>query len=205
MKQRQRLIRVIQTALLAAIVFVVTYLIRIPLPFTAGGSLNLGDTPIYLAAYLLGGPAGAVAGALGSALSDLASGAVFYVAPTAVIKGAMGFVCGVLMNGGVATGGAATQRGGFGCAAKLGDPDAAVSSAGPAKRGDLRRFILASVLGGAIMVGGYALFEVFFFNGNQALAGVPFNCIQWAGGVVAASALFPAVRAVGRTLGQSSA
>jgi uncharacterized membrane protein len=150
---------------MAAIVFVVTYLIRIPLPFASGGYLNIGDTPIYLTAYLLGGPAGAVAGALGSAFSDLAAGYVFYAAPTAVIKGTMGFVCGRLM-----------------------------------KQGDWKRFVLASALGGAIMVGGYALFETFFFNANQALAAIPFNCIQWAGGVLAATALFPSARAVERIL-----
>jgi uncharacterized membrane protein len=150
---------------MAAIIFVVTYLIRIPMPFASGGYLNIGDTPLYIAAYLLGGPAGAVAGALGSAMSDLAAGYVIYVVPTAIIKGAMGFVCGMLM-----------------------------------KRGDLKRFVLASILGGAIMVGGYAIFEALFFNLNQAIATVPLNSVQWAGGVAAAAALFPAVKAADRAL-----
>jgi uncharacterized membrane protein len=189
MKQRRRLALITQTALMAAIVFVVTYLIRIPLPFASGGYLNIGDTPIYLAAYLLGGPAGAIAGGLGSALSDITAGYVFYAVPTAVIKGTMGFVCGVLMNGG----GPDRGRGG-------GIPGAGPADGGPVKRGGLKRFILASVLGGAIMVGGYALFEAFFFNVNQALAAIPFNCIQWAGGVLAATALFPAARVIEKTL-----
>jgi uncharacterized membrane protein len=68
------------------------------------------------------------------------------------------------------------------------------------KRGGLKRFVLASILGGAIMVVGYAVFEALFFNLNQALAFVPFNCMQWAAGVAAATALFPAVRAAGRAL-----
>jgi uncharacterized membrane protein len=160
-----RLLFVTRTALMAAIIFVVTYVTKIPLPFTSGGYLNIGDTPIYLAAYLLGGPAGAVAGALGASISDLAAGYVFYAAPTAVIKGVMGFACGRLM-----------------------------------KQGDMKRFVLASILGGAIMVGGYAAFESLFFNVNQALASVPLNCIQWAGSVVAAAALFPAARAIEKTL-----
>jgi uncharacterized membrane protein len=150
---------------MAAIIFVVTYLIRIPMPIASGGYLNIGDTPIYLGAYLLGGPLGAFAAALGSSISDLAAGYVFYAAPTAVIKGAMGFVCGSVMRG-----------------------------------DDPKRFALAAVLGGGIMTGGYAVFESLFFNVNQALASVPFNMVQWAGGALAAIVLFPAVKTVGRAL-----
>jgi uncharacterized membrane protein len=68
------------------------------------------------------------------------------------------------------------------------------------RTGDLKRFVLASILGGAIMVGGYAIFEAFLFNMNQAIASVPFNCIQWAGGVVAAVVLFPAVKTAEKSL-----
>jgi len=152
------------TALMAAVIFVVTFLIRIPLPIASGGYLNIGDAPVYLAAYLLGGPWGALAAAVGSALSDLAAGYVVYAVPTAVIKGLMGLVCGRLMR----------------------DCET------------LRRFALAACLGGAIMVGGYAAFEAVMFNVNQALAAAPFNCIQWAGGVVVAIALYPAVKRIRR-------
>jgi hypothetical protein len=69
-----------------------------------------------------------------------------------------------------------------------------------AKGCGMKRFVLVSALGGAIMVGGYAAFEALFFNVNQAVASVPFNCLQWAGGVAAAAALFPAARAVERAL-----
>jgi uncharacterized membrane protein len=172
---------------MTAIVFVVTYIIRIPLPFASGGYLNIGDTSIYMVAYLLGGPAGAIAGAIGSAMSDLAAGYALYAAPTAVIKGLMGFVCGALMNKGFSAG--------------YGGRDSKTDAPKEgAPRGGMKRFILASVIGGAIMVGGYAIFEMFFFNINQALAAVPFNCIQWIGGVAAAIALFPAVRIIEKTL-----
>ncbi|MDR2162803.1 MAG: ECF transporter S component [Clostridiales Family XIII bacterium] len=173
--------RFTRTALMAAIIFVVTYIIRIPLPFASGGYLNIGDAPIYLSAYLLGGPAGAIAGAIGAAASDLAAGYVFYVAPTAAIKGVMGFVCGSLMSGGPIK-------------------SDSLGVVGPARKGGTKRFVLASALGGAIMVGGYAVFEAIFFNINQALAAIPFNCIQWAGGVAAAAALFPVARAIEKTL-----
>ena len=150
------------TALMAAIIFVVTYIIRIPLPFASGGYLNIGDTPIYIGAFLLGGPAGAIAAALGSALADLAAGYVFYAAPTAIIKGLMGLVAGVLLT----------------------------------RSKTFYRFLFASIIGGAIMVVGYALFEAFFFNLNQAIVTIPFNAIQWGGGVVVAMALYPAVNRI---------
>jgi uncharacterized membrane protein len=147
---------------MAAIIFVVTYLIRIPLPFASGGYLNIGDAPIYVGAYLLGGPAGALAAAIGSALSDLAAGYVYYAIPTAIIKGAMGLAAGALLM----------------------------------RSKSLFRYIFAAILGGAIMVVGYAVFEAFFFNLNQAIATIPFNAIQWAGGVVVAAALYPAIRTI---------
>jgi uncharacterized membrane protein len=150
------------TALMAAIIFVVTYLIRIPLPIASGGYLNIGDAPIYIGAYLLGGPAGALAAAIGSALSDLAAGYVFYAIPTAVIKGLMGLICGTIL----------------------------------ARNKSLRRYVIAAILGGAVMVAGYAIFETFFFNLNQAIVALPFNAIQWAGGVIVATALYPAINRI---------
>jgi uncharacterized membrane protein len=68
------------------------------------------------------------------------------------------------------------------------------------RAGSLKRFVLASALGGAIMVGGYAIFEALAFTPYQAIASIPFNCIQWAGGVIAAIALFPAVKAAEKSL-----
>jgi uncharacterized membrane protein len=186
MKRGSNLLRVIQTALMAAIIFVVTYIVRIPMPIASGGYLNIGDAPLYIAAYLLGGPAGAIAGALGSAMSDLAAGYVIYALPTAIIKGTMGFVCGVIMN---------RKRVKEKCV--KGTYNLTHQTKGD---GGLKRFILASILGGAIMVGGYAIFEAIFFNLNQAMATVPFNCVQWAGGVAAALALFPAVRAADKAM-----
>jgi hypothetical protein len=53
------------------------------------------------------------------------------------------------------------------------------------------RFVVASVLGGAIMVAGYAAFGIVLFNLNQALAAAPFDLIQWVCGVAAAAAFYP--------------
>ena len=146
------------TAMMAAVIFVVTYIVRVPMPIAAGGYINIGDTAVYVAAALLGGPAGMISAAIGSALADLTAGYVMYILPTVIVKGLMGFICGRLM-----------ERGGFG------------------------RFFGASAIGGAIMVGGYAAFDTVLFNTNQALAGLPFNSIQWVCGVAVALAFYPAV------------
>jgi len=61
-------------------------------------------------------------------------------------------------------------------------------------------FVLASTLGGLIMVAGYAIFEILFFNINMAIADLGGNSIQWAAGVIIAIALYPAVKKLGTTL-----
>ena len=152
------------TALMAAVIFVVTFLIRIPMFNTAGGYINIGDAAVYIASSLLGGPYGMVAAAIGSALVDLAVFPAFTL-PTAIVKGLMGLVCGKLM----------THEG-------------------------FRRFIVASVIGGAIMAGGYTLFGIPMLGLNTALAALPFNLIQWAAGVAVASAFYPAVTRIKKNL-----
>jgi len=75
---------------MAALVFVMTYFPRIPVPVT-GGYIHLGDGMICLAAMLLG-PVSIAAAAIGSALSDLVGGYMIYVLPTLVIKGLIALV-----------------------------------------------------------------------------------------------------------------
>jgi uncharacterized membrane protein len=77
-------------SLLAALVFVVTWTIRIPVPSSAGGGyVNIGDTVINAGALLVGGPLAALAAGIGSGLADLAAGAAVYIVPTIVIKAVM--------------------------------------------------------------------------------------------------------------------
>lgn len=75
---------------LAALVFVLTYLPKVPVPVT-GGYIHLGDGAIFLAVLLLG-PLGVPAAAVGSGLSDLIGGYMVYVIPTVIIKGLMALV-----------------------------------------------------------------------------------------------------------------
>jgi predicted membrane protein len=82
-------------AVMAALLFVLTFLIRIPI-LASGGYIHIGDTIIYLCGYILGGYLGAAIAGIGSALADLAAGAVIYILPTFVIKALMGFMVGLI-------------------------------------------------------------------------------------------------------------
>ena len=75
---------------MAALVFVMTYLPKVPVPVT-GGYIHLGDGAIFLSVLLLG-PLGIPAAAIGSGLSDLIGGYMVYVIPTVIIKGLVAFV-----------------------------------------------------------------------------------------------------------------
>ena len=94
MERRDKTHRLIYTALFAALIFAATYAVKIP-TFT-GGYVHPGDAVLILGACLLGPGGGALAGALGSALTDLAGGYLIYVPGTLVIKGAMGLCCGAV-------------------------------------------------------------------------------------------------------------
>lgn len=85
------------TAMMAALVFVATYAIRIPNPAT-GGYSHMGDCMVFLAAYLLGKRRGALAGAIGGALSDFFAGAAVWIVPTFFIKFGMAYICGLVLE-----------------------------------------------------------------------------------------------------------
>ena len=69
---------------MAALVFVMTFVPKVPVPMT-GGYVHLGDGAIFLAVLLLG-PLGIPAAAIGSGLADILGGYMVYVLPTMVIK-----------------------------------------------------------------------------------------------------------------------
>ena len=86
----QKVRKLAMGGMMAALVFVMTYLPKVPVPVT-GGYVHLGDGMIFLAAMLLG-PIGVAAAAVGSALSDLVGGYMTYIIPTFLIKGAIALV-----------------------------------------------------------------------------------------------------------------
>ncbi|HAS73556.1 MAG TPA: hypothetical protein DCS67_05375 [Clostridiales bacterium UBA8960] len=71
MKNNVRLL--IYTALMTALVFITTSIIKIPIPFT-GGYIHAGDMCIFIAGILLGPVHGALAAGIGSAMADFLGG-----------------------------------------------------------------------------------------------------------------------------------
>ena len=80
------------TAVMTAIVFVLTSVIRIPTP--AKGYIHLGDAGIFFSALAFGPWVGAAAGGLGTALADLAGGYPQWAIFSFLIHGAQGLIVG---------------------------------------------------------------------------------------------------------------
>ena len=74
-------------ALMAALVCVITMIIKIPSPLK--GYINLGDCIVLLSGWLLSPMWGFLAAGLGSAMADILSGYVIYGPATFLIKGLM--------------------------------------------------------------------------------------------------------------------
>lgn len=127
--------KLIVNGLMIALVFLTTYFTRIPTMILPGGYFNLGDAVIMLASALLGSAGGLIAGAVGSALADLAAGALLFVPITFVVKGLEGLVIGLLTSNLRKTG--VLQHG---------------------------RLVLSIIAGAAVMIAGYFLAEAFLLG-----------------------------------------
>ena len=82
--------KIVLASMLAALVFIATIIIRIPMPSI--GYINLGDCFVLLCGWILGPIYGGLAAGLGSAIADLSAGYVSYAPVTFVIKGLMAVV-----------------------------------------------------------------------------------------------------------------
>lgn len=85
------------TAVFTAFVFVTTWAFTIGIPTTNGGYFDVGEVMVYIVAILEGPYVGAIAGGVGSMLSDAAVSPA-YAPGTLAIKAAEGFVVGYLTN-----------------------------------------------------------------------------------------------------------
>ncbi|MFW9984965.1 MAG: ECF transporter S component [Candidatus Odinarchaeota archaeon] len=83
------------TAIMAALIAVLTISFQIAVPATQG-YFNLGEVGVYISALLFGPIIGGLAGGIGSMTADLATGYVIYAPGTLVIKGMEGFLVGYL-------------------------------------------------------------------------------------------------------------
>ncbi len=82
-------------ALFTALVFVMTYVPKIPIPL---GYAHLGNAAVFLGVILMDKHKGAIAGAVGSALADLIGGFAIWILPTLLIKYIMALIFGSLYS-----------------------------------------------------------------------------------------------------------
>ena len=86
-----KVLDLVQVALMAAIVCVVTSTIKLP---TQIGYTHLGDSMVFLAAILLGKKKGFISAALGMFLADVLGGYFVWAGFSFVIKGLMAYITG---------------------------------------------------------------------------------------------------------------
>lgn len=87
----------VYTSLLAALICVATFMIKVPSVVT-NGYVHLGDGFIFIAVILLGSKNGAWAGSIGASLADLMGGYSHYAIPTFIIKGVMALIMGYVVD-----------------------------------------------------------------------------------------------------------
>ncbi len=140
----------VETALLTALVFVATAFINIRLPIAAsGGLVHLGTAMLVIASVVFGKEKGAIAGAVGMAIFDLSSGWALWAPFTFVIRGVMGYLLGAI-------------------------------SYSNNKNGNSNIInILAVIISGIWMIGGYYLTEVILYgNWFSPVASIPGDITQ---------------------------
>ena len=81
--KNNKLIKMVYAAMFAAMIFVLTRFIQIPV---ASGYVHFGDALIYIVASTVGGPWALVAASLGAAIADLTSGFAIYAPATIIVK-----------------------------------------------------------------------------------------------------------------------
>ena len=138
------------TGLLTAIVFSATMFINIRLPISInGGLIHMGNIALFLTAFLFGKKKGAIAGAFGMGLFDILSGWTAWAPFTFVIRGVMGYVIG------------------------------SISHANNKEGVNVLYNIIAIVLGGIWMIGGYYMTEVILYgNWMTPATSIPGNIVQ---------------------------
>ena len=92
-----KLLKLVLSALFAALCCVATMLIHIPMPAT-NGYINLGDGMVLLGAFLLGPVYGFAAGGLGSMLADILLGYASYAPGTFIIKGITALIAALIVR-----------------------------------------------------------------------------------------------------------
>ena len=84
-------LKIVLTAMFAALICVATMLIRVPIPAT-GGYANLGDGVILLCAFLMDPICAVIAAGIGSMLADVLAGYMSYAIGTLIIKAGVALI-----------------------------------------------------------------------------------------------------------------
>lgn len=95
-KHKVRTIDMVQVAFMAAIVYVATAMINVPVGIGYKGVVHLGDSMVFLAAVLLGKKKATLAAAIGMSLFDLLSPYSIWAPYTFFIKGIMAYIAAVI-------------------------------------------------------------------------------------------------------------
>ena len=88
-------LKLVQSALLAALCLLLTRVVTIPAPT---GYVNLGDCAVLLSAWILGPIWGGMAAGVGTMLADVLSGYVSYAPATFLIKFAMAVIAALIFR-----------------------------------------------------------------------------------------------------------
>ena len=170
--QTEKTRQLVITALMAALTYVGTSIIKIPTP--TNGYIHPGDGFVLLSGILLGPVWGGLAAAIGSAMSDLIGGYFIYVPATFLIKGATALVASLIFKG----------------LAKVLE-----------NKKNVIKLVLAGIIGELVMVTGYFVFEIFILTAGEssglaagvaaAAVGILPNIIQGMFGVIISTTLYP--------------
>jgi len=151
--------KIVTAAMFASLICVATMIIKIPSPLN--GYINLGDSILLLAAWLLPPAYGALAAGIGSSLADLFLGYGSYAVATFIIKALMSlsayFSYKLLHK----------------------------------KTGIMPALILSSTLAEILMVAGYYLYEgILLYGFVSSAVNIPANAVQGFAGIVIGTLLY---------------
>ncbi len=167
----------VMAALFAAFTCIATMIIKFPTP--TFGYIHLGDVFVLLSGIVLGPGIGALAAGIGSAFSDLFSGYLIYLPATLIIKGLTAYIAGSIFHRSI--------RKAF------------------THKNEALGLMFGGLLGEAFMTFGYFIYEMFLaaFSAGavtsstllagaaSSAAGVPFNLVQGATGIILSFVLLP--------------
>ncbi|MDF2588845.1 MAG: hypothetical protein K0S41_2686 [Anaerocolumna sp.] len=160
-----RTLKIVLTALMAAMTCIATMVIKVPSP--TGGYIHLGDGLVLLSGIILGPIYGGLAAGIGSMFADIFSGYVGFAAATLIIKALAAIIGSIVYHLFIKLFHNTIQK--------------------------LIALVLAGICGGFIVTSGYFIFEGFIMGLGigTALSGIPFNIIQNVFGIIVSIVLMP--------------